>query len=171
MVKRCLECGYDNSDLADVCVGCGSPLVEVAAGKPRPGPIVVDIPPGSGAVRTPGGFLKIRGPPRAKISFGLCLVATILVTLNAVLRGLAGDAIPVPVSVIPLVFVNIATDVVGVVVGFSMLVGTILIIRRKEVYGSAMMIVLSLLSLAMGGGFAAGFLLGLVGAFIGLFRR
>jgi len=171
MVKRCLECGYDNSDMADVCVGCGLPLVEVATEKPRPGPIAVDIPPGSGAVRAPSGFLKIRGPPRAKVSFGLCLVATILVTLNAVLRGLAGDSIPVPVSVIPLVFANVATDVVGVVIGFSMLVGTILIVRRKEVYGSAMMIVLSLLSIAIGGGFAAGFLLGLVGAFIGLFRR
>jgi hypothetical protein len=171
MPKRCLECGYDNSDLAEVCVGCGSPLIEVATPKPRPAPVVVDIPPGSGAVRSPVDFLRIRGPPRAKISFGLCLVATILVTLNAVLRGLAGDAIPIPVSVIPLVFVNVATDVLGVILGFSMLVGTILIIRRREVSGSAMMIVLSLLSLVMGGGFAIGFLLGLLGAFLGLLKK
>jgi hypothetical protein len=52
-----------------------------------------------------------------------------------------------------------------------MLVGTILIIRRREVSGSAMMIVLSLLSLVMGGGFAIGFLLGLLGAFLGLLKK
>jgi len=171
MVKRCLECGYDNSDAADVCVGCGLPLVEVAAEKPRPGPIAVDIPPGSGAVRAPVGFLKIRGPPRSKVSFALCLVATILITVNAVLAGFAGAYVPIPVWIFPLTPLNIQADSVGLVIGFAMLISSFLVLTRRELYGSAAIIVLSLLSLLVGGGFIVGFLLGIVGAFIGLFRR
>ncbi len=171
MVKRCLECGYDNSELAEVCVGCGSPLVEVATEKPRPSPIAVDIPPGSGAVRAPVGFLKIRGPPRPKVSFVLCLVAAVLVTVNAVLAGLVGVSVPIPVWIVPLTFSNIQADFVGLLIGLGMLISSFLILARREVYGSATIIVLSLLSLLVGGGFIVGFLLGLVGAFIGLFRR
>jgi len=171
MVKRCLECGYDNSDLAEVCVGCGLPLVEVAAEEPRPGPVTVEIPPGAGAVRTPMDFLRIRGPPRSKVSFALCLIATILVTLNAVLIGLAGVFVPVPVLIIPQVFSNIEAHIVGLAIGFGMLVGSILLLARREVYGSAVMIVLSILSIFIGGGFTIGFLLGIVGAFIGLLRK
>jgi len=171
MVKRCLECGYDNSDSAEVCVGCGSILIEVAADKARPGPVTVEVPPGSGAVKAPIGLFRIRGPPRSKVSFALCLIATLLITANAVLAGLAGVSVPVPVWIVPLTFSNVPADVVGLAIGFGMLVGSILVLARREVYGSAMIIVLSLLSLYVGGGFTIGFLIGLVGAFIGLFRR
>jgi len=171
MVKRCLECGYDNSDLAEVCEACGLPLVEVAVEKPPSGPIAVDIPPGSGAVRAPIGFLRIRGPPRSKVSFALCLLATVLVTVNAVLAGVAGAYVPVPAWIFPLTPFNIQADIVGLLIGLGMLISSFLILTRREVYGSAAIIVLSLLSLLVGGGFIVGFLLGLVGAFIGLFRR
>lgn len=171
MVKRCLECGYDNSDLAETCAACGLPLVEVAVERPQPSPIAVDIPPGSGAIRAPVGVLRIRGPARPKVSFVLCLVATILVTVNALLAGLVGVAVPIPVWMIPLTFSNIQADFVGVLIGLGMFVSSFLILARREVYGCAAIIVLSLLSLLVGGGFIVGFLLGLVGAFIGLFRR
>jgi len=171
MAKRCLECGCDNSDLAEVCVACGMPLIEVAAEKPRPSPITVDIPPGSGAIRTPIDFLKVRGPPRSKVSFALCLLATVLVTVNALLAGLGGAYVPIPVWIFPLTPFNIQADFVGFVIGLGMLMSSFLILRRKEVYGSAAIIVLSLLSLSVGGGFIVGFVLGLVGAFIGLFRK
>lgn len=171
MVKRCLECGYENNDLAEVCVGCGQPLIEVGAEKARPGPIAVEVPPGTGAVRAPGGFLRIRGPPRSRVSFALCLVATILVALNAFLAGLAGAYVPIPVWIFPLTPFNVPADFVGFIVGFGMLVSSLLILTRREIYGSASIIVLSLLSLSVGGGFMVGFLLGIVGAFIGLFRK
>ena len=169
MVKRCLECGYDNSDTAEVCVSCGSALIEVASGKP--GPPTVDVPPGSGAIRPGLDSLRIRGPPRAKVSFGLCLIATLLVTLNAVLAGLAGVSVPVPVWILPLTFSNIQADSVGLVVGFGMLIGSILILARREIYGSGFIIVLSLISLGIGGGFMIGFLLGIIGALLALLKK
>jgi len=159
MVKRCLECGYDNSDTAEVCVSCGSALIEVASGKP--GPPTVDVPPGSGAIRPGLDSLRIRGPPRAKVSFGL----------NAVLAGLAGVSVPVPVWILPLTFSNIQADSVGLVVGFGMLIGSILILARREIYGSGFIIVLSLISLGIGGGFMIGFLLGIIGALLALLKK
>jgi len=171
MVRRCLECGYDNSEAAEVCVGCGSLLIDVSDGKGGPGPVAVNVPPGTGAVRTATDVLKIRGPPRARLGFALCFVATILVTLNGLLVGLAGYSVPIPVAMFPLTFSNVAMDIVALVIGFAMLIGSLLILARREVYGSATMIVLSLLSLAIGGGFVIGFLVGLIGAFVGLLKK
>jgi hypothetical protein len=171
LVKRCLECGYDNSDTAEVCVSCGSALIEVAAEKVGPGPIVMEVPPGSGAVRPSVDTLKIRGPPRAKASFGLCFIATVLVTSNAVLAGYVGVAVPFPVWMIPLTFSNIQADFVGLLIGFWMLIGCILILARREIYGSAFMIFLSLVSLSVGGGFIVGSFVGIVGALMALFKK
>jgi len=170
LVKRCLECGYDNSDTAEVCVSCGSALIEVAAEKVGPGPIVMEVPPGSGAVRPSVDTLKIRGPPRAKLSFGLCFIATLLVTVNAVVVGPAG-LFPLPVSIYPYITANVSWDFIGLVVGFWMLIGCILILARKEIYGSAFIIFLSLVSLAVGGGFVVGFILGMIGALMALFKK
>jgi hypothetical protein len=144
-------------------------LLEVAEGKG--GPVTVPVPPGTGAISTPTDVLKIRGPPRARLSFGLCFVAAILVTLNGLLVGLAGYSVPIPVAMFPLTFSNISMDVVAFVIGFAMLISSLLILARREVYGSALMIVLSLLSLSIGGGFLIGFVAGLVGALVGLLKK
>jgi hypothetical protein len=132
--------------------------------------MVVNVPPGSGATRPSVDILKIRGPPRAKLSFGLCFIATLLVTVNGLLVGPAGY-VPVPVAISPLTFVNVSWDIMAVVIGFWMLIGCILILSRKEIYGSAFMIFLSLASLTIGGGFVVGLFVGIVGAFIALFKK
>jgi hypothetical protein len=170
LVKRCLECGHDNSDQAEVCVGCGSTLIEVADEKASAGPVVVNVPPGSGAVTPYVDILKIRGPPRAKLSFGLCFIATLLVTLNALLVGSAG-VFPLPVSIYPFNTAYVPWDIMGLVVGLWMLIGCILILARKEIYGSAFIIFLSLVSLGIGGGFMVGFTIGIIGALIALFKK
>jgi hypothetical protein len=52
-----------------------------------------------------------------------------------------------------------------------MLIGCILILARREIYGSAFMIFLSLVSLGVGGGFIVGSFVGIVGALMALFKK
>ncbi|MFH0848487.1 MAG: hypothetical protein V1857_03180 [archaeon] len=174
MTKRCLECGTDNEDYAESCVGCGSSLVEVTApatsGVPQ-GSVVVDLPPGSGAVRTQSQFFKIKGPPRSKIAFLLGFIATLLVFLDSYLIGLAGATIPIPVSISPLIFAYFPTDIVGIVLAFVMLLACLMILGRKEITGGATLLTLSLLSVALGGGFGIGFLLGIVGSLLAFLKK
>jgi len=170
LVKRCLECGHDNTDRAEVCVGCGSTLIEVADDKASAGPMVVNVPPGSGAVTPYVDILKIRGPPRAKLSFGLCFIATLLVVLNGILVGPFSPPFPIPVQINPYSYIGIPWDVMGVFVGFWMLIGCILILARKEIYGSAFIIFLSVVSL-IGGGVFVGFFIAIIGALIALFKK
>lgn len=171
MVKRCLECGTDNEDYAQSCVGCGSPLVEVTAPTAPGGAVVVDLPPGSGAVRTQPDFMRIKGPPRPKIAFLLGFMSTGLVFLDSYLIGLAGVTVPVPVSIFPVVYAYVPADVIGTLISFGMLVASLMILARKEISGGATLLILSLLSISLGGGFGVGFLLGILGAFMGFLKK
>jgi hypothetical protein len=84
---------------------------------------------------------------------------------------LAGVSVPVPVWILPLTFSNIQADSVGLLVGFGMLIGSILILARREIYGSGFIIALSLISLGIGGGFMIGFLIGIIGALLALLKK
>jgi hypothetical protein len=170
MAKRCLECGTDNEDYAQKCTGCGGSLIEVATPQPPStgGPTVVELPPGSGAVRTAPGFFKIKAPPRAKTAFMLGFLASLLVFLNSYFSGMV---VAIPISFSPPSYLYFPGDVVGIVLAFCMLIASFMIFGRKEYTGGAALLVLSLLSMAVGGGFGIGLLLGIVGAMIGFLKK
>lgn len=132
---------------------------------------MIDLPPGSGAVRTQSQFFKIKGPPRARIAFLLGFIGALLVFLNSYLIGLAGVTVPIPVAVSPLTFAYFPADIVGIVLAFAMLLASLMILGRKEITGGAALLIVSLLSVALGGGFGIGFLLGIVGSLLGFLKK
>ncbi len=170
MVKKCLECGTDNDDYAQKCIGCGGSLIEVTTppSPPPGGPLVVDLPPGSGAVTTGPGFYRIKAPPRAKTAFMLGFLGSILVFLNSYFSGMV---VAIPISLSPPNYVYFSGDAVGTVVAFCMLLASFMIFGRKEITGGAALLVLSVLSISVGGGFGIGFLLGIVGAMVGFLKK
>ncbi|MBI4181586.1 MAG: hypothetical protein HY520_01305 [Candidatus Aenigmarchaeota archaeon] len=96
----------------------------------------------------------------------LSLVGGILVILGGVVVAAIGGAL------MPLPFVGsilIAVAIVGIIFGALMVYGSTLLGKKgQEKTGAIVVLVFSILSLIVGGGFIIGFILGLVGAILAL---
>ncbi len=127
-------------------------------------------------------------PARSLWAFIISLVAGILVLLNAALLlawqfyggtflwaniffwicKIDGYACPLPSG-------STATGnisfVIGAIIGLCMIVGSILMILGYGTIGALVVFPMAVFSLIIGGGFIAGFVLGIVGAILGMIGR
>ncbi len=154
----------------------GPPPMQGPAFGPAPGPMFGPM----------GGMLG--APARSLWGFIIALCAGIIVLLNAGLLlawqfyggnflwaniffwicKIDGYACPLPSG-------STATGnisfVIGVVVGLIIIVGSILMILGYGTIGSVVVFPMAVASLIIGGGFIAGFVLGIVGAILGMIGR
>lgn len=103
-------------------------------------------------------------------AFILSLVGSILVLLNAiviaVLGGILGAAFMPFLPVAGAVFFGFA--IFGLIIAILMLIGSILIMTGKPKAGGILVLIFSIISLFIGGGFFIGFILGLIGGILAL---
>jgi hypothetical protein len=139
---------------------------------PAPAP-----PPGIGAVPAPGYTVvaPVVPPARALWGFILSIVAGILVIINAAALTSAwlylmlasifpwiGTIAPFP----PWMLIGI-----GVILGIIMIIGSLLMIMGYGTIGSIVVFVPAIISLIMGGGFVAGFILGVIGGIMAMLGK
>ncbi len=145
---------------------CAPPMPQCAPCPPQYAlaPVAVPVPCGP------------RSAPRALWGFILTLVAGILVILNAGAL-LSQSFYNMWVSAffwIPIIDTSPTHGlifVIGAIVGLTLLMGSILMLLGYGTIGSIVVFPLAVVSLLVGGGFVAGFVLGVVGGILGMLGR
>lgn len=111
---------------------------------------------------------------KAQVGFVLSLIAGIIILINAVMFVALADFLDLVGTVIPAFVGDIFTGlaVVGIVFAALVIIGAILIyIPGKETIGGILVIVFSILSIIVGGGFILGLILGIIGGALGLAKK
>jgi hypothetical protein len=111
---------------------------------------------------------------KATAGFIVSLIAGILILVNAVMFvGLAefveslGGVLP---FIVEDIFVTLAA--IGAILAIIVIIGAILIyIPGKETIGGILVIIVSLISIVIGGGFIIGLILGIIGGILGLYKK
>jgi hypothetical protein len=137
------------------------------------------IPDGAVMFANPVPFATPRfqqNPPRALWAFILTLIAGILIILNA--AALLSNGFFVMLSGVFFwlpIFDPSATHayafVLGAIIGLILIIGSILMLLGYGTIGSIVVFPLAVLSLLIGGGFVAGFVLGVLGGILGMLGR
>jgi len=112
-------------------------------------------------------------PPRALWGFILSVIAGILVILNAA-AILAPGFYAMWVGVffwLPALGPPSLAFAIGVIIGLILVIGSILMLLGYGTIGSIVVFPLAVLSLIIGGGFVAGFVLGVLGGILGMLGR
>ena len=123
-----------------------------------------------------GGPFFQPNPPRALWSFILTLIAGMLIILNAAALLSSGFFLmwsgiffwlPIldPSATHALVFA------MGAIIGLILVIGSILMLLGYGTIGSIVVFPLAVLSLIIGGGFVAGFILGVLGGILGMLGK
>jgi len=133
---------------------------------PPPGPIMAPVPP---------TFMQPPSP-RALWGFLLSMIAGILVILNAAaLLSTAFFNFWIQVFFwIPTIDPSPSHGLIfaiGVIIGLILVIGSILMLLGYGTIGSIVVFPLAVLSLIIGGGFVAGFVLGVLGGILGMLGR
>ena len=177
-VYVCSRCGRsicrdDSKAYVDLvlCPQCYAGVVPAVSQPPAPAPIY-----GQAYVPAPPVAPAFRAAPRALWAFILTMIAGILIILNA--AALLSTSfytlwigfffwLPVidPSPSHALVFV------IGAIIGLILVIGSILMLLGYGTIGSVVVLPLAVLSLIIGGGFVAGFVLGVVGGILGMLGR
>ena len=114
---------------------------------------------------------------RAIAGFIISLIAGLLILVQGILRSVRGELISSLFSdeVRRRILAGLALEIVGIIaiiLGILVLIGAYLIYRPgNEMTGGIIVIVLSVLSILTGGGFLAGFILGIVGGALGILKK
>ena len=113
---------------------------------------------------------------RATAGFIISIIAAILILLNAILVGTAVTlfsgilAMMMPFPIVAEAIVMWAAA--GVIFGIIVLIGAILIYKPgRELTGGILVIIFSILSIIIGGGFIIGLILGIIGGALGLAKK
>lgn len=112
-------------------------------------------------------------PPRALWGFILAMIAGILVILNAAAL-LSPGFYALWASVffwLPAVGPPSLAFAIGAIIGLILVIGSILMLLGYGTIGSIVVFPLAVLSLIIGGGFVAGFVLGVLGGILGMLGR
>lgn len=113
---------------------------------------------------------------RATVGFIISLIAGVFILINAIMFVVLAEfleelgvwaAIP---DFITDIFVGMAA--VGLIFALLVIVGALLIyMPGKEVVGGILVIIFSILSIVIGGGFLIGLILGIIGGVLGLVKK
>ena len=112
-------------------------------------------------------------PPRALWGFILAMLAGILVILNAAAL-LSPSFYSLWTGIffwLPAVGPPSLTFAIGAIIGLILVIGSILMLLGYGTIGSIVVFPLAVLSLLIGGGFVAGFVLGVLGGILGMLGR
>ncbi|MEM2225772.1 MAG: zinc-ribbon domain-containing protein [Candidatus Bathyarchaeia archaeon] len=186
-VNICSRCGrsvcrydsipYDNLIL---CPPCYQTIAQIVPAPMAPIGPVPAAPPAIGAVPpapAPGYTVvaPVVPPARALWGFILSIIAGIMVLINA--AGLTSAWLYVTLaSIFPWIgtiapFPPWMLIGIGVILGIIMIIGSLLMIMGYGTIGSIVVFVPAIISLIMGGGFVAGFILGIVGGIMAMLGR
>ena len=114
-----------------------------------------------------------QAPPRALWGFILSVIAGILVILNAAAL-LAPGFYSMWIGVffwLPALGTASLAFAIGVIIGLILVIGSILMLLGYGTIGSIVVFPMAVLSLILGGGFVAGFVLGVLGGILGMLGR
>jgi len=143
----------------------GAPLPFAPGPAAMPGPMLAPYPPPIPP-----------GPPRALWGFILSMIAGILIILNAAAL-LSNSFYTLWVSVffwIPVIDPSTTHSlifIIGAIIGLIIVIGSVLMLLGYGTIGSIVVFPLAVLSLIIGGGFIAGFVLGVLGGILGMLGR
>ena len=132
-------------------------------------------PPPMVAPYPPPPFVQ-PAPPRALWGFILSMIAGILIILNAAAL-LATSFYNLWVGVffwIPVIDPSATHSlifIIGAIIGLILVIGSVLMLLGYGTIGSIVVFPLAVLSLIIGGGFVAGFVLGVLGGILGMLGR
>jgi len=116
------------------------------------------------------------GPPRALWGFILAMIAGIIIILNAAAL-LASSFYTLWIGVffwIPVIDPSPSHSlifIIGAIIGLILVIGSVLMLLGYGTIGSVVVFPLAVLSLIIGGGFVAGFVLGVLGGILGMLGR
>ncbi|HXX73007.1 MAG TPA: zinc-ribbon domain-containing protein [Candidatus Acidoferrales bacterium] len=145
------------------------PMAPVMAPPP---PVPVPAPAAAFPVYPPPPMIA-PAPPRAMWGFILSVIAGILVILNAAAL-LAPGFYVMWVGVffwLPALGPPSLAFAIGVIIGLILVIGSILMLLGYGTIGSIVVFPMAVLSLIIGGGFVAGFVLGVLGGILGMLGR
>jgi hypothetical protein len=113
---------------------------------------------------------------KATAGFIVSLIAGILILINGLLVVAVFAALGDMMSIIPglegLEGIMTAIGAIGLIFGILVLIGAILIyMPGKEIIGGILVLVFSILSIFIGGGFFIGMILGIVGGILGIIKK
>ena len=112
---------------------------------------------------------------KATVGFIISLIAGILILINGLLFiGIAGMVGSIPgMDLIPGLTGMIAGfAAVGLIFAIIVIIGAILIyMPGREMIGGILVLVFSILSIFIGGGFLIGLILGIIGGILGLLKK
>lgn len=181
MVKKCPECGADNRDDAIYCSSCGvqisvPPPVPTVLPVARPAPPPRAPPP---SMAPPFPFvLPLPPPPRPLWGTLITIAAGILVIVGIIAayvyppsQQLVLYLLQILLPTTPVVSLMAVATVVGVVLTFSLFLGAFLMYQGYGTFGGIIGFIAAVVSIAIGGGFLAGFTLGIIGAFLAVMRK
>ena len=187
-VYVCNRCGRsicrdDSKAYMDLvlCPQCYTGVVPMAPPQPsppayasQPGP--PPMPPNYGPLFAPYPYAVQTSSPRALWGFILSMIAGILVILNAAAL-LSNSFYSLWVGAffwIPVLDTSLQHGLVfaiGAMIGLILVIGSILMLLGYGTIGSIVVFPLAVLSLIIGGGFVAGFVLGVLSGIFGMLGR
>ena len=187
-MRNCPSCGFVIYNNAPMCSRCGAAVLMPASyaqpyypPQPQYGPPMPQCappPPAQYALApAPVAYpVACRSAPRALWGFVLTLLAGILVILNAGAL-LSQSFYNLWVSAffwIPVIDTSPTHGlifVLGAIIGLTLLMGSILMLLGYGTIGSIIVFPLAIVSLLVGGGFVAGFVLGVMGGILDMLGR
>ena len=128
-------------------------------------------------MQQPNNGQQATKPQRATAGFALSLIAGILVLIQGIIRIARGELniLGVLDEFRRRILGGLAIEAIGaiaIVFGILILIGTILLYKPGyETAGGIIVLVFSVLSILTGGGFVAGFILGIIGGALGLTKK
>ncbi|MGA8904983.1 MAG: zinc ribbon domain-containing protein [Candidatus Bathyarchaeia archaeon] len=150
------------------------PSMQMPPYQPMPGPAYGPPPMAAPApFMGPLPPLYQPAPPRALWGFILAMIAGILVILNAAAL-LSPSFYTLWTGIffwLPAVGPASLTFAIGAIIGLILVIGSILMLLGYGTIGSIVVFPLAVLSLLIGGGFVAGFVLGVLGGILGMLGR
>ena len=111
---------------------------------------------------------------KATAGFIVSLIAGILILINALVFFALADFIESLGDVLPFIVEGIFTTLgaIGAILAILVIIGAFLIyMPEKETIGGILVIIFSILSIVIGGGFFIGLILGIIGGILGLTKR
>lgn len=111
---------------------------------------------------------------KAAAGFSISLIAGVLILINALMFVALADFLEELGASLPIFVTGIFTGLaaVGAILGVIVIIGAILIYSAgKETIGGILVIICSIISIVIGGGFLIGLILGIIGGALGLAKK
>ena len=111
---------------------------------------------------------------KATSGFIISFIAGILILINALMFVALADFLEELGASLPIFVTGIFTGLaaVGVILGVLVIIGAFLIYSAgKETIGGILVIIFSIISIVIGGGFLLGLILGIIGGVLGLYKK